>query len=447
MTSFAGTGPFAGASIADLAERLRAGAATSADLVEAALAAADDTGATLNCYVTVDHAGAHRAAEQADRELAAGIDRGPLHGIPVGVKDLIDTAGLRTTCGSRHFDQRVPTTDAAVVTALRQAGAVIVGKTHTHQFAYGPTGDVAHTGPARNPHDPNKMTGGSSSGSAAAVAAGLLPAALGTDTGGSVRIPAALCGIVGLRPTQGRLSGAGVFPLSDTLDTVGPMAATVEDTRLLWAALTGRPVTFPLVDGLRIGVVRSELTDRVVPSQAKALDTAVTMLREAGFAVRDEPVPALGDLGPVYANIQGPEARAVHADRVANEADGYEPEVLARLERAAEVQAWEYIRAMATRQRLRADETNAEILVLPTVPIEAPPVGARDVDLGAGWTNPTPALLSGTAGWSVLGLPAISVPVPGDGLPGSVQLVGRAGTDSQVLAIARVLEAAVSAFR
>lgn len=447
MTSFAGTGPFAGTSIADLAERLRVGVATSADLVEAALSAADGTGTTLNCYVTVDHAGAHRAAEQADRELAAGIDRGPLHGIPVGVKDLIDTAGLRTTCGSRHFDQRVPTADADVVTALRQAGAVIVGKTHTHQFAYGPTGDVAHTGPARNPHDVTKMTGGSSSGSAAAVAAGLLPAALGTDTGGSVRIPAALCGIVGLRPTQGALSGAGVYPLSGTLDTVGPMAATVEDTRLLWAALTGGPVALPLVDGLRVGVVRSAATDQVVPSQAAVLDDAVTALRKAGFAVRDEPMPDLGDLGPVYANIQGAEARAVHADRIAGEPDGYEPEVLARLERAAEIPAWEYVLAMATRQRLRAEPAAPEVLLLPTVPIEAPAVGARDVDLGAGWTNPTPALLSCTAAWSVLGLPAISVPVPGDGLPGSVQLVGRAGTDSQVLAVAAVLEAAVREFR
>ena len=440
MTSYAGTGPFAGTSITDLAARLRSGATTAADLAEAALAAAEGTGAELNCYVTIDHAGARRAAEQADRELAAGVDRGPLHGIPVGVKDLIDTAGLRTTRGSRHFAEHVPTVDADVVTALRQAGAVIVGKTHTHQFAYGPTGDVAHTGPARNPHDTSLMAGGSSSGSGAAVAAGLLPAALGTDTGGSVRIPAALCGIVGLRPTQGAVSGAGVFPLSHTLDTVGPMAASVEDTRLLWAALTGRPVPVPVVDGLRVGVVRSSLTDQIVPSQADALDRAVAALRKAGFAVRDEIMPDLADLGLVYANIQGPQARAVHADRIAKSADLYEPEVLARLDRAAEIPAWEYVLAIERRERARAEPPfAAEMVVLPTVPIQPPPIGARDVDLGAGWTNPMLATLSGTAGWSVLGVPAVSVPVPGDGLPGSVQLVGHAGADSQVLAVAEAL--------
>lgn len=444
MTSFAGTGPFAGTSITDLATRLRTGATTAAALADAALAAAGDTGKALNCYVTVDHDGARRAAEQADRELAAGVDRGPLHGIPVGVKDLIDTAGLRTTRGSRHFDEHVPTADADVVTALRQAGAVIVGKTHTHQFAYGPTGDVAHTGPARNPHDTDRMAGGSSAGSGAAVAAGLVPAALGTDTGGSVRIPAALCGIVGLRPTQGAVSGAGVFPLSDTLDTVGPMAASVEDTRLLWAALTGRSVPLPPLDGLRVGVVRSPITDDVVGSQADALNRTVAALRGAGFAVRDAPMPDLGDLGPVYANIQGPEARAVHTGLMADHPDRYEPEVLARLAQAAEIPGWEYVTAMQQRRRARAelaDWVAAEILLLPTVPILAPPVGARDVDLGAGWANPTPALLSCTAGWSVLGLPAISVPVPGDGLPGSVQLVGRAGMDNQVLAVAALLAA------
>ncbi|HEY0805380.1 MAG TPA: amidase, partial [Pseudonocardiaceae bacterium] len=190
----AGAGPFAGTSIAELADGLRAGRTTARALAESALAAADEYGPALNCFVTVDHDGALRTADQADRELRDGLDRGPLHGIPVGVKDLIDTAGLRTTMGSRHFDRHVPAADAAVVIALRQAGAVIIGKTHTHQFAYGPTGDIAHTGPARNPHDPSRITGGSSSGSAAAIAAGLLPAALGTDTGGSVRIPAALCG-------------------------------------------------------------------------------------------------------------------------------------------------------------------------------------------------------------------------------------------------------------
>jgi aspartyl-tRNA(Asn)/glutamyl-tRNA(Gln) amidotransferase subunit A len=423
-------------SIAGLAERLRGGRTTARELAESALAAADET--TLNCFVTVDHDGASRAAEQADRELADGVDRGPLHGIPVGVKDLIDTAGLRTTRGSRHFDQHVPVRDAAVVVALRQAGAVIIGKTHTHQFAYGPTGDVAHTGAARNPHDPSRMAGGSSSGSGAAVAAGLVPAALGTDTGGSVRIPAALCGIVGLRPSQGAVSSAGVFPLSSTLDTVGPMAGSVADTALLWSVLVGRPVAAAPVDGLRVGVVRSDVTEQIVPQQAEALERAVAALKSGGFVVGETPMPELAELGQVYLRIQRPEARAVHAERIEQAPELYEPEVLHRLTNP-ETPGWEYVAARQAQQDYQSRPLGVDLLVLPTVPIEAPPIGARDTELGAGWINPVPALLAFNSPWSVLGLPAISVPVPGGALPGSVQLVGRRGGEDQLLAAAAVL--------
>lgn len=443
MTSLAHAGPFAGTTIAALAGRLRSGETTARDLAATALTAADDLGPALNCYVTVDHEGALRAAEQADRELASGVDRGPLHGVPVAVKDLIDTAGLRTTRGSLHFDQYVPAFDADVVVALRQAGAVIVGKTHTHEFAYGPTGDVAHTGPARNPHDTGRIPGGSSSGSGAAVAAGLVPAALGTDTGGSVRIPAALCGIVGLRPTQGALSTAGVFPLSTTLDTVGPMTATVADTGLLWSALRGaQPVAGPFT-GARVGVVRAALTEQVVPEQALALDRAVATMKSAGCTVVDVALPELPDYARIYSHLQGPEARAVHADRVERRPDLFQPEVLARLTGAAEVRGWEYVAAARARDRVRAEfghRIGVDVLILPTVPILAPPVGARDVELGAGWTNPTAATLAFNMAWSVLGLPAISVPVPGDSpLPTAVQLVGRAGGEPELLAAAATL--------
>ncbi|HEX4701854.1 MAG TPA: amidase [Pseudonocardiaceae bacterium] len=444
MTSLAGAGPFAGQSIAELAGRLRNGGTTARTLAESALAAATEFGPALNCYVTVDNDGALRAAERADRELADGHDRGPLHGIPVAVKDLIDTEGLRTTRGSWHFGYHVPKADAAVVTALRTAGAVIVGKTHTHQFAYGPTGDVAHNGPARNPYDQTRMTGGSSSGSAAAVAAGLVPAALGTDTGGSVRIPAALCGIVGLRPTQGTLPGTGVFPLSASLDSVGPMAATVADTALLFDALTGHRTPAASITGLRVGVVRSDETEQIVPAQAEALERALAALRSAGFVINETWISDLADHNMLYRNIQGPEARAVHADRVANAPEGFEPEILVRLAQAAEVPGWEYISAMRERAQERdyfPQRVDMDLLVLPTVPIEAPPIGARDIDLGADYTNPVTALLALNAPWSVLGVPAISVPVPGAGLPGSVQLVGRAGGDAHVLAAAATLAA------
>jgi aspartyl-tRNA(Asn)/glutamyl-tRNA(Gln) amidotransferase subunit A len=434
VDGIAGVGPFGGVSIAELGARVRGGG-SARELVTAALDAAAEWGALLNCFVTVDADGALRAAEQADRELAAGVDRGPLHGIPVGVKDLIDTAGLRTTYGSEHFAGHVPVRDAAAVAALRQAGAVVVGKTHTHEFAYGPTGDVSATGPARNPHDPDRITGGSSSGSAAAVAAGLLPAALGTDTGGSVRIPAALCGLTGLRPSAGTVSTAGVFPLSRTLDSVGPMAATPADTALLFAALTGRPGTGRPVEGLRVGVLRPE---RLADRAAAALAHAVAALAGAGCAVR--PVePDLREVSRVYPHIQSPEARAVHAERIAAAPELFQPEVLSRLEEAAQVRGWEHAAALADRERLRPgflDGLGVDALVLPTVPIEAPPIGARDTDVGAGWTNPGAALLSLTSPWSVLGLPALSTPVPGPGLPRAVQLVGQPGAEALLFELA-----------
>ena len=444
VTSLVGAGPFAGKSIADLAAGLRAGQFTATGLTESALVAADEHGPTLNCFVTVDHDGALRAARKANRELAAGIDRGPLHGIPVGVKDLIDTAGLLTTRGSRHFADHVPTRDADVVVTLRQAGAVILAKTHTHEFAYGPTGDVAHVGPARNPHDTDRITGGSSSGSGAAVAAGLLPAALGTDTGGSVRIPAALCGITGLRPTQGAISTSGVFPLSGTLDTVGPMAASVADTALLWSALTERPAVPTPVTGLRVGVVRAEETDQIIAEQAQALDRSIAAMKSAGFAVGDVAVPNLPDYARVYLHIQGPEAFAVHASRFAESPELFQQQVRDRLAGAAEVRAWEYVAAQEDRARMRAeflDRAGVEVLIMPTVPIEAPKIGAHDTDLGAGWTSPSAAVLAFTMVWSVLGLPSMSVPVFGDGLPGSVQLVGKPGGEDQLFAVAAELSA------
>lgn len=444
MTSLAGAGPFAGKSIADLAGRLRTGQLTATGLAESALVAAEEYGPALNCFVTVDHDGALRAAEQADRELAAGVDRGPLHGVPVGVKDLIDTAGLLTTRGSRHFADHVPARDADVVVTLRQAGAVIIGKTHTHEFAYGPTGDVAHVGPARNPYDTDRITGGSSSGSGAAVAAGLVPAALGTDTGGSVRIPAALCGITGLRPTQGAISTRGTFPLSGTLDTIGPMAASVADTALLWSVLTQRPAVPTPVAGLRVGVVRADETDQIVAEQSLALDQSLAALKSAGFAIGDVALPDLANYARVYLHIQGPEAFAVHAARFAESPELFQPQVRDRLAGAAEVRAWEYVAARQDRTRLRAefaDRAGAEVLILPTVPIEAPRIGAHDTDLGAGWTSPSAAMLAFTMLASVLGWPAVSVPVCGAGLPGSVQLIGRPGGEDQLFAVAAELSA------
>lgn len=443
----AGVGPFAGSSITGLASSIRSGRVTSVDLIEQALEAASTYAEALGCYVTVDAQGARREATIADLELRSGRDRGPLHGIPIAVKDMMATSGIRTTMGSRHFTDHVPDFDAEAVRTLRCAGAVIVAKTQTHEFAYGVTGDRSATGPARNPYDLGRMSGGSSGGSAAAVSAGLVPLALGTDTGGSIRIPAALCGVVGLRPTSGTLSMRGVFPLSGTLDTVGPIAASVSDVAIGWHALMRSDVDAlhlppaPFEGDLRVGIVRTGLVDSVAPSQAAALEHAEATLAEAGIPVEDVRLPRWEAARQLYGDIQGPEAYAVHHNRVSEQAHLYAPEVLDRLHAAAEVPGWRYVKALEERHSLRDEVLRAmadvDVLLLPTVPISAPYLQDRKPP-GPGWRNPQEALLALTSPWSVMGMPAVSVPASAqdDPMPASAQLVAPPGHETTLLAAA-----------
>ncbi|MDQ0380236.1 amidase [Amycolatopsis thermophila] len=401
-----GAGFFAHRSVAELAADLRSGRVTARELTETALAEAARWQTVINAFTTLDD-GARRAADEADRELATGRDRGPLHGIPIAIKDLIDVRGLPTTAGSRHFAGHVAERDADCVRRLRAAGAVVLGKTATHEIALGPTGDRAAAGPTRNPYEPGRMSGGSSSGSAAAVAAGVVPLALGTDTGGSIRIPAALCGVVGLKPTHGAVSPDGVLPLAPSLDTVGPLARTAADCRLLWTVLSG---TTPSLESGRL------------------------------VEVAPEEIPHAGELRAAYAVIQGSEAFAVHAERFRDAPELFGDEVRDRLRAGSEVRGWEYVRARDLRDRVRDDvrklfQDNA-FLILPTVPMTAPPVDARTCDLGDVRT----ALLSLTSPWSVLGLPALSIPagLAGD-LPTGLQLVGPPGSEHRLLTLAETL--------
>ncbi|HEV7648381.1 MAG TPA: amidase [Actinophytocola sp.] len=430
-----GAGFFAAHTVAGLAAGLRDGRLTPVDLVEHALAAAGRLGRALNAFVTVDVDGARAAARRAADELAAGRDRGPLHGIPVAVKDLVDTAGLRTTMGSRHFADHVPERDAGCVRLLREAGAVVVGKTVTHEFAYGPTGDRSAAGPARNPYRPSAMSGGSSAGSAVAVAAGIVPLAIGTDTGGSVRIPAACCGVVGLRPTSGVIPVDGVFPLSPTLDAVGPIARTAGDCLLLWHALgAARPTS----GEPRIGWVP--------PETFHPADDAVTRAARALVPdAADVEVPYARELLSAYRVIQSSEAYAIHAERIAATPELFGEELLARLETAGQVRGWEYVRALEDRRRAIAAIPDLfaghDVLALPTVPITAPPVGARQGRAGGTEIEVRAALLALTSPWSVLGLPALSVPAGlVDGLPAGLQLVARPGGEDLLLAVAERLQ-------
>ncbi|MCF6468784.1 amidase [Nonomuraea sp. MG754425] len=432
-------GPFTGRTLSDLARDLRDGRVTSVALVERALGAVAALDPALNAFVTVDAAGALAAARRADEELAAGADRGPLHGLPVAVKDLIMVAGLPATMGSRHFANHVPGSDAVCVTRLREAGAVIVGKTTTHEFAYGPTGDRSANGPSRNPRDPARMSGGSSGGSAAAVAAGIVPLAIGTDTGGSVRIPAALCGIAGFKPAYGAIPAGGVFPLSRSLDHVGVMAGDAAGCLLAYRCLGG-DVARAEPGAVRVGWLDpAGLSDgdvRVADAVRAAADAGIGGMEEVklpeGFAQ---------EVRETYTAIQSAETAAVHAERLARAPELFEAEVLERLRVAAELPGWRYVRALEARDQL-AEAAEAlfgrhDVLALPAAPIVAPLLGQRELELDGRPVAVRPALLSLTSPWNVFGLPALTVPAGTvAGLPVGLQLVARPGAEARLFAVA-----------
>ncbi|MCW2903068.1 MAG: enantiomer-selective amidase [Streptosporangiaceae bacterium] len=433
-------GYFTGRTVVDLGRALRAGTVTAAGLVEGALASISELDAGLGAFVTVAPEPALAAARHADAELAAGVDRGPLHGIPVAVKDIIAVEGLPTTMGSAHYAGHVSTSDAECVRRLRAAGAVIVGKTTTHEFAYGPTGDRSASGASRNPHDPTRMSGGSSGGSAVAVAAGLVPLALGTDTGGSIRIPAALCGVAGFKPAHGVIPADGVFPLAATLEDVGVLAGTADDCRVAYRVLAGLPAgPGPAeTDVQRIGWVRTGMlfeTDHDIERLARGA------LSLGGAEVEEIELPDVAGIRAAFSAIQDSEAYAVHADRVTADAQLFDPEVLDRLRQAAQTPGWRYVRALAVRSRLQSEMSallsRYGVLALPTTPVVAPPIGARIVEINGTATGVRQAVLSLTSPWNLLGLPALSVPVGMvGGLPAGLQLITGAGHEDLMFAVA-----------
>jgi Asp-tRNA(Asn)/Glu-tRNA(Gln) amidotransferase A subunit family amidase len=369
---------------------------------------------------------------------------GPLSGVPVAVKDLIDVAGMPTRCGSAVLADVAPAReDAAVVARLRATGAVVVAKTHTHEFAYGPTGDVAVEGPCRNPHDPQRITGGSSSGSAAAVAAGLVPLAVGTDTGCSARTPAALCGVVGLKPALGALPTTGVFPLSDTLDHIGLLGADVGTVASAFGALTGRWINPSApVAGTVVGRPTDQYWRVHDPEIAAAVDRAADALSTAGAVLREVRLPGIDELAATYRVIVGVEAHTTHRHWLAQRPEDYQPATAARLRAAAAYTAVDYVTAQRTRRRLVAELTarmlaeGIDVLLLATTPLRATPIGARQVDAPDGTrVEVVPALLSLTLPFNLLGWPAVSVPAPGvTGLPIGIQVAAVRGGEQAVLA-------------
>ena len=435
-------------SIAQAAAALRAGTRTSLDLVEASLHAIDARGAETRAFIRVDAAAARQAACEADAELGRGVDRGPLHGIPVSVKDLIDIAGQPTTAASRVLGDAVAQADAPVVSRLREAGAVILGKTNLHEFALGTTSEDSAFGAVRHPNDLTRSAGGSSGGSAVAVATGMGLASVGTDTGGSIRIPSSCCGVVGLKPSHGEVSTAGVVPLSATLDHVGPLARTVQDATWLWAVLAGRTTTnledrSPKTVRLRhlngyFGLMASDVR--------LAFDHALAALTTAGVSLVPGALEGAEAITQTYVNIALPEVARWHAPYLDTRGSSYTPAVRARLESGRTIPAVDYLTAREAQVALHRAVDDAlegvDALLLPTLPITPPLLGASDA-MGPwpGGTIPVrAAMLRNTQLFNLTGHPALSLPIATAGLPVGLQLVGPLHKTLGLLAIAAACE-------
>lgn len=429
-------------SIAAASELLRRKEISPVDLTNACLARIEQLNPKLNAFITVMNDSALAQARSAESEIHAGRWRGPLHGIPIGLKDLIDTAGVKTTCGSALFAERVPTEDAEVVRLLKNAGAVLIGKQNMQEFAWGGTSASSYYGPVHNPWDVDRIAGGSSGGSAAAVASGMCFAAIGTDTGGSVREPAAFCGIVGLKPTYDRVSTRGVFPLSTSLDHVGPLCRTVTDAGLMLQAIAGDNRLAPRLETKpRIGIVRRPFFDDLDTEIEAAFEVALKEIRVLSSDVKEVELP------PTPAAVQGPEVYAVHAKDFAATPEKYGRWMQERLKQARAIDAAAYTEARQELDRLRRDIDHVfaevDFLITPTTPV--PPITIEE----ALNMSPDPAgelWLRNTRPFNAYGVPTISIPCgfTRAGLPIGLQVAGPNFAEASLLSLAYAYEQATN---
>jgi len=419
---------------------LRRKTASPVDLTQACLERIETYNPELNAFITVTKDEAIETARTMEVEQHQGKWRGPLHGIPIALKDNIDTAGIRTTAASELFKYRVPTEDAEVVRRLKNAGAILLGKTNLHEFAYGGTSSVSYFGPVHNPWALDKIPGGSSGGSAAATAAALCFGSLGTDTGGSIRIPACYCGIVGFKPTYGRVSNRGVVPLSWTLDHVGPLCKTVQDAALMLGVIAGYDELDPAsadtpvpdygsafktpLSKLRLGMPRAPFFDAVDPEIANAVSAAVEVLGKLASTVGEISLPSLGiPLDEIYTRVRGVEAYTYRQRMIENAL-------------AVKTTAYAEARRQVTvlRRAIQKTFTSVDLLITPTLP-------TTPVAIAQG-ANPTAVSIRNTSPFNVLGLPAISLPCgfTTAGLPIGLQIVGAPFAESTVLTLASAYE-------
>ena len=442
-------------SIEEFARQLRQRQISALEMTDECLRRIEADNPRLNAFILVMADEARSQARHADAELAAGRDRGALHGVPISIKDIFDIQGTATTAASRVRDGHIAARDAAAIAHLRHAGAVLIGKTNLHEFAFGTTNEESAFGPARNPFDPSRSPGGSSGGSAVSVATGMALATLGTDTGGSIRIPAAACGIVGLKPTLGELPTGGVVPLSTTMDHVGPLTRTVPDAWHMFEALLGRepgrPLTPPPLGGLRFAVVpRPYFCDLLDDDVRSAFDRAVDALRRAGARVDDAVIPHAAVTGPVYMHISFADAAAYHARLLDTVPERYTKPVRLRLEMARYILGEDYVRALNGRTVLTREVDAAlagyDAILLPTMPIPAPPIGAASVEIGSEKVPVRSLTLRLTQLFNVTGHPALTLPCGSttDRLPVGLQLVGARHHTELLLRVALAVESVLA---
>ena len=453
--------------LSDVSQLIRSKKVSPVELTQKCLSRIERLNGKLNAFITVTAESALAEARAAEAEIQRERWRGPLHGVPIALKDIVDTAGVRTTAASELFKDRVPTEDAEVVRRLKAAGAVFLGKLNLHEFAYGGSSVVSYFGPVRNPWDPNYSTGGSSGGSAAAVAARLCYAAIGTDTGGSIRQPASYCGIVGLKPTYGRVSATGVLPLSWSLDHVGPMTRTTKDAALMLQAIAGydrqdtASMNAPVPDytekisvstsSLRVGIPRAYLWEELDPEIEGAMEAALTVLKKMAKWQQDiAPMATDGSYSSwtePYSAVFTAEAFAYHKENIEKNPELYQAPTLKRLRVGSEVTAPKYIQGRRELERVRRSINNVfekvDVLIAPTVRV--PPFTIADLQSDIDTVRARElAMLHNTRVLNLTGLPIISVPCgfTSGGLPIGMQIIGRPGDEATILRLAHAYEQA-----
>lgn len=435
---------------------LRRKDASPVDLTQACLKRIDQYNPSINAFITITREQALETAREMEAEQKAGKWRGPLHGIPIALKDNIDTAGIRTTAASGVFKDRVPTEDAEVVARLKKAGAILLGKVNLHEFALGGTSSVTYFGAVHNPWALDHVSGGSSGGSAAAIAADLCLGTLGTDTGGSIRIPSSYCGVVGFKPSYGRVSNRGVIPMAWTLDHVGPICKTVEDAALMLGVIAGYDELDPTSEDVpvadygraiqtptskfRVGVPRTPFFENLNPEVAKAVEAALDVLRKLTGSVKDVQIPAAGNIAEVW----NPEIYAYHTPWITKTPELYQDATRNLIQRANDGKAAAYAEARhhvdMVRREIRKVFANIDLLVTPTQRGPAPLIAPAPGALNAGGVGG----LNNTAAFDIYGLPTISIPCgfTTSGLPIGLQISGAHFAEPAVIALAHAYEQA-----